>query len=430
MAIGTTPTQCGNGASAASSTSWTLTSTAAIDAGEVGVLRIANDNISTTDGDNSEITSVTGGTGTWEKLGEYTNSQGAAAGGVTVATWLFTPSASNASGTVFTITLASARTQKIAALEKWTVTSGNSLRQTTESAIVTSQVDAGAGFGSSSFTGLTSKERLYLRVLGAELSTTASVAPTTNFTALSSFRSSTSSPVSVLGEYRVNTSTGETSNPSFTPTADKAGMFFALEEYTPGGGAVAVDNGSQSQSATSPTVAAKSTVAPDNGAQSQSATSPTVASGGSVSVDSASQTQSATSPTLAAKSTVLPVNASQGQNATSPTLAVAGVIAVADGAQSQAATSPTITARSSVTVQGGAQSQAATSPSVSYSLTLNVANGSQGQAATSPSISATLVGWTFVKDAAEDPLSFTKTATPDLLPFAKEPAINPWTFGV
>lgn len=236
MTIGASLTQCGNAPSAASSTSWTLTTTAALDVGEVGVLRVALDNITATDGDNSEVASVTGGSGTWEKLGEFTNSQGAAAAGVTASAWLFTPSASNAVGTVFTITLVSARTQKIAALEKWTVGAGSGLRQTTESAPVTSQVDAGAGFGSSTYSGLSSAERLYLRVLGGEISTTASVAATSGFTALSSFRSSTSSPVSVLGEFRVNTSTGETSNPSFTPTADKVGIFFALEEYSTGGG--------------------------------------------------------------------------------------------------------------------------------------------------------------------------------------------------
>lgn len=236
MTIGASPTQCGNAPSAASGSSWTLATTATLDPGEVGVLRIALDNITATDGDNNEVASVTGGDGTWEKLGEYTNSQGAGAAGVTVATWLFTPSTSNTTGTVFTITLQSNRTQKIAALEKWTVGAGNSLRQTTEAAIITSQVDAGGGFGASTYSGLTSLERLYLRVLGAEMSTTASVAATADFTALSSFRSSTSSPISLLGEYRVNTSTDETSNPAFTPTADKAGLFFALEEYSVGGG--------------------------------------------------------------------------------------------------------------------------------------------------------------------------------------------------
>ena len=236
MTIGASPTQCGNAPSAASSSSWTLATTATLDPGEVGVLRIALDNITATDGDNNEVTSVTGGDGTWEKLGEYTNSQGAGAAGVTVATWLFTPSSSNASGTVITITLASSRTQKIAALEKWNVGVGSSLRQTTGAAPVVSQVDAGGGFGSSSFSGLTDGERLYLRVLGAEMSTTASVSATAGFTALSTFRSSTSSPISLLGEFRVNTSTGETSNPAFTPTADKAGIFFALEEYSVGGG--------------------------------------------------------------------------------------------------------------------------------------------------------------------------------------------------
>lgn len=238
MAIGVSPTQCGTAPSAASSSSWTLTTTAALDAGEVGVLRVAFDNISTVDGDNNEVASITGGTGSWEKLAEYTNSQGTAANGVTVSAWLFTPSASNAVGTTITITLQSNRTQKVAALEKWSVGSGNSLRQTSEASIVTSQVDAAAGFGSVTYSGLTDKERLYLRVLGAEMSTTVSVSPTSGFTALSTYRSSTSSPISLLGEFDVATSTGSTSNPNFTPVADKVGLFLALEEYTPSGGSI------------------------------------------------------------------------------------------------------------------------------------------------------------------------------------------------
>lgn len=240
MAIGATSTQCGNAPSAVSSASWTLTSTASLDAGEVGVLRVGLDNISAVDGDNNEVVSITGGSGTWTKLGEYTNSQGGQALGVTVSAWVFIPSGSNPVGTVFTITLSGSRTQKVAALEKWSVGAGKGLQQTTEAAYIVSQIDAGAGFGSSAYTGLTNKERLYLRVLGAEMSTTSSVAATSGFTALSTFRSSTSSPISLLGEFDVATSTGETSNPSFTPTADKAGMFFALEEYdlVPGGSGV------------------------------------------------------------------------------------------------------------------------------------------------------------------------------------------------
>lgn len=231
MTIGATATQCGNAPSAASSSSWTLTSTNTISVGEVGILRVALDNISTVDGDNNEVVSVTGGSGTWSKLGEYTNSQGTAANGVTVGAWLFLPDDTNAIGTVFTITLASNRTQKVATIDKWTLDAGKSLRQTLEAPVVETQIDGASGFGTATYTGLTNTERLYLRSLAGEFSTTVSVTATTGFTSLPTFRSSTSSPVAVLGEFRVRTSTDETSNPSFTPVADKAGIFLALEEY-------------------------------------------------------------------------------------------------------------------------------------------------------------------------------------------------------
>jgi hypothetical protein len=229
----------GTAASSANSTSFNLTTaTNTINAADnrFAVLTIVKDNTQTTDGDTSEITSVTGGTGTWTKLGEYTNGNGAAGAGVTTALWLFEPSGANATGTVFTMTLSAARTDKVASLWVFSKASGQSIRLDPEPATnpLISVSDAATGFGSLAFSGLTSKARLYFRGCGKEANGTTQITPSTNFTAITAQRSRNNTNAQLVrGEFRINTSTGETSNPTLAITGDTSCVFAALEEFAP-----------------------------------------------------------------------------------------------------------------------------------------------------------------------------------------------------
>jgi len=227
----------GTGVSSTSSTTFTLTTaTNTLASGDFAVLTVTTDNTATADGDSTDHTSVAGGTGNWSKIGEYTNGNGAAAAGVTTSLWLFEATGAMAVGTVITITLGTARVDKVASFWKFTVAAGKILELDTEPATnpIGNGVDASNGFGSVAFSGLTSKERLYFRGLGKEANTTTAITVSGSFTAITGNRSrNNASAITLRGEFRINTSTGETSNPTLAVSGDTAGLFAALIEADP-----------------------------------------------------------------------------------------------------------------------------------------------------------------------------------------------------
>lgn len=228
----------GTGVSATSSTTFTLTTaTNTLAAGDYAILVVTSDNTATADGASTDHTSVSGGTGTWTKLGEYTNTVGgAAADGVTTSLWRFEATGAVATGTVITITLGTARVDKVASFWKFTVAAGKVLQLDTEPATnpIGNGVDASNGFGSVAFSGLTSKARLYFRGLGKEANSTTAITVSASFTAITGNRSrNNASAILLRGEFRINTSTGETSNPTLAVTGDTAGLFAALIEADP-----------------------------------------------------------------------------------------------------------------------------------------------------------------------------------------------------
>ena len=102
---------------------------------------------------------------------------------------------------------------------------------TLSTAAVANEVTAATDFGSAAISGLSSKERLYFRAIAKEANTLLTITPTTNFSTVGGGRSNNSvTAVLARGEYRINTSTGETSDPTFAVSGDTAGVFVALEE--------------------------------------------------------------------------------------------------------------------------------------------------------------------------------------------------------
>lgn len=233
MAISSVGT-LGTGAHSTNASSYTFnTATNALAAGEYGILVNVTDNTSTTDGNNNEHTSVSGGTGNWTKLGEYTNSPGGvAADGVTTSVWLFEATGTVSTGTTITLGYTSNRVDKTCSFWKFTVGAGNELAISTGfTNPVSSEVTAAAGFGSSSFSGLTSREYLFVRGLGKEANSTTQITPSSGFTAITAQRSRNNvSAVLVRGEFDILTGTGATSNPTLAVTGDTAGLFVALQE--------------------------------------------------------------------------------------------------------------------------------------------------------------------------------------------------------
>lgn len=226
----------GTGASSTASTSFTFTTaTNTLAAGDIGILKVSSDNISTADGQTNDHSPPSGGTGYWWKLGEYTNSPGGVAGdGDTISMWAFLATATLALSATITVNFASNATDKCCTFRKFTVASGKTIALTSGvTNPITSEVNAANGFGSSGFSGLPSLERLYIRALGKEANSTTNITPSTNFTAVTNTRSrNNAAAIGVWGEFRINTSTGETSNPTLAVSGDTAGLFVALEEVT------------------------------------------------------------------------------------------------------------------------------------------------------------------------------------------------------
>ncbi len=216
-------------------TSFTMsTATNTLAANDIGLLVIVTDNIATTDSDSSTHTSVTGGTGTWTKLGERTNTVGGAAGdGVCTSIWMLQATGAVNTGTTITMNLSGNASEKCCSFWKFTVAANRTLALTGMGITnpVNNGTDASNGYGSVAFSGLPSFSRLYFRGLGKEANSTTDITVSGSFTAISVARSRNNvGAVFVRGEWRINTSTGETSNPTLAVSGDTAAVFVALEE--------------------------------------------------------------------------------------------------------------------------------------------------------------------------------------------------------
>src|SRR5262245_30009025 len=212
----------GTAASGTSGTTLVLTPTNTLTVGRVGVLAISSDNIGATDGDNGDVSTVVDSVGnTWFKMHEHTNSNGAAAAGVTMSIWKCKPTTQITSGNTITITFRSAITDKCASC--W---SFNVVTNLEAVALAKNDTDASNGFGSSTVPSngtLPSREYLYFRGLAKEANTTTDITVTTNYNAITLTRSrNNSAAVIVRGEYRIVTATSETSNPTLAVSGDTA----------------------------------------------------------------------------------------------------------------------------------------------------------------------------------------------------------------
>lgn len=214
----------------------TLTTSAAIEAGNVALLWWSSENSSTSDGNSSEHTSVTDSAGavSWTKLYEYCNANGAADAGITTSLW-YRPKQGSDLATSSTITGTRVDSRLDQTMLAWEFATTYDLIDDT-SGPVGNVTDASNGFGSASFSSLTSTERLYFRALGkkANVASTTDLTPSTSFTICSNIRSRNNAAATLArGEFRINTSTGETSNPTFAFSGDTAAIFVGLVEDVP-----------------------------------------------------------------------------------------------------------------------------------------------------------------------------------------------------
>lgn len=231
-AIGSRGTGFGN----ASSTVVTMNPTAVIIFGRSLVLTAITDNdfSAVTSGPSNRHTSVTDtGGNTWTKLGEYSHSPtGTAADGITVSLWLCNVTSQLTTSSTISLNQAQATVDKAMSLHEFSTSLGALSKVGTPDYTV---VLGGNDFGASALSGFSSLERLWFRGMGKEVNTTTAMTPTSGFSAITQVRSrvtASSFAITCFGEFKVATSTGETSNPALAVAGDTASVFCALIEGT------------------------------------------------------------------------------------------------------------------------------------------------------------------------------------------------------
>jgi hypothetical protein len=220
MAIASIGTR-GTAVSGASGTTIARAPSTAVAAGRVLVCQIAqNGNVGTT------VTDAQGNDWVFLGSGSGTNARS--------DIWISTLTTGLSTSNSVTVTFDSAIVDKSMLLWEFSVGAGNTLiASTTEVPNSTSGVN---GFGSVNFASLPSVQRLYLRALAKRANITTAITATTNFTTQAltiRSRNNATGAIAQRGEFRINTSTGETSNPTLNNTGNTGNVFVALEEFTP-----------------------------------------------------------------------------------------------------------------------------------------------------------------------------------------------------
>jgi hypothetical protein len=220
-----------------SSSSWSPTTSAQLDSGNLGVLVIAVDN-SDTANDNTNLCSSVGDAAgnSWIKAREFTNARGSSDAGATVCVFYTKASANLSSGAAITITLAAAKAAKAVTGWEFTMSAANTISVEDGSDLANDGADA----GSMTLPSLANREHLYIRG-GAVESNATSYTASSNYTAFTHSSSTTSGAASASNmgaraEFRILSGTGDSTNPT-TASVDQASVYVAInEDPAPEGG--------------------------------------------------------------------------------------------------------------------------------------------------------------------------------------------------
>ena len=239
--------------STVSGTTLALTPTVTLEVGNLAMLVVAADNAAVGTSPNAEfghkvsnITSVTDtGSNVWHKLGEIAGNQAAAAGASVALYYCIITTQLTTSSTV-TVTFSAAITSKAAS--GWEYTLGGSALAVER---IRFRATAATDPPSMTLDDLPSRQYLFFRARATETNVSAWTS-TTNFTPITeAIASAGSNPASMSanGEFRINTSTSETSDPTKGST-DGADIFIALWEGAQSASSPYVVTGNTIQSGT------------------------------------------------------------------------------------------------------------------------------------------------------------------------------------
>lgn len=211
-----------------------LTTTAALEAGNLGVIIVAVDNNQTTDGDEGAISSMADSAGnTWNKAIEFCNGQGAAQAGTTVSIWYCVPTITLASGGTITGNYTNNASRDESCATAWEFTfSGSIAIEGTPAGLANDGADPGS-------LDVTTSNIACLRIRGAagEVNNATEWTPTSgSWTVFTGERSANvATAQAVRGEWIISTGTGAASDPTWT-TGDMASGYVAFKEVAAVGG--------------------------------------------------------------------------------------------------------------------------------------------------------------------------------------------------
>jgi hypothetical protein len=220
----------GSAGSKTSSNSLTMTTTSITNAGQVVIVGISKDNVQTTDGDSTEVTSITDSAGgnTWTLLKEYTNGQGSANAGHTVSLWASKLTNGIANGGTITANFSSSIVAKAMSAREFSFAAGSTF--SIEGVVATEAIDAGTP--GSLDVSTSNGEYLWIRAEGSE-DNSVSFTATTNFTIWTmeiSGSGSATGASEIDMEHRIYTGTTNPSDPNNGQNRDRVGVYVALKE--------------------------------------------------------------------------------------------------------------------------------------------------------------------------------------------------------
>lgn len=199
--------------------------------GNLAVVVIASDNVATTTGASTLVSSVADNAGnSYAKADEYTypSATPAAGNGATISVWYKVLTAATTQTNVLTVTFASSVTAKAAISYLYSIGAGSTVSVQSQTQ---NTVSAGAP-GSLSLSGLPSGEYLFVRGVAQE-NTGTGVTGTSLWTvwpANTTAGSTAATNMRVAAEHRVLTGTTATSNPTLNTTGDSTSVLIAFKE--------------------------------------------------------------------------------------------------------------------------------------------------------------------------------------------------------
>lgn len=214
------------------SSSITITTSAAANSASLVIVVSSSDNVSASDGNTTEVSSITDSAGgnTWVKAREYCNSNASANAGATCSVWYSKLTNQIASSGTITVNYGFSISAMAASAWNFSMNSTSTLQIDSPQDL---GVDAGQP-GSLSISSLPSKEYLFFRGIAGESSSASALTVSSGYTEITR-NQTTGLPeagnMAVRGEFIITTNTTSTSNPTYV-SADHASVFFALEEIS------------------------------------------------------------------------------------------------------------------------------------------------------------------------------------------------------